>query len=100
MFCLDRPKDRQQRVGDKEFVDDLPRGLSLFRNNGRCQNPRQPFGVVRGGGGGGGFLWQRLKKEEAQRMTPPQRAVAGGCCSWKYKRQTPHCFSTISSKYA
>lgn len=51
MFCLDRPKDRQQRVGDKEFVDDLPRGLSLFRNNGKRQNPRQAFGVLRGGGG-------------------------------------------------
>lgn len=42
-------KDRQQRVGDKEFVADLPRGLSLFRNNSRCPNPRQSFGVLRGG---------------------------------------------------
>lgn len=64
-------------MGDKEFVDYSPRGLSLFiiqATTRPSQNPRQPFGVPRrrrrlpphpppG---------RRRRRTKAQRVTTPQ----------------------------
>lgn len=50
MFCLDTPKSGSKGVGDKEFVDDPPRGLSLFISD-----------------------WTRLKSTSGFRRAPSSR---------------------------